>query len=207
MAEADVPDEEFDLDEVDFDQLNEDDVEAKSARPRRRAAYASKVSSREQRDKLRDHFASGSVPAGRLRGLPELRNDEAWVDVAGASALAEAEPKTITSWLARRGPAGCPFPNPTRINYRLYWPERRVRLWVYRRGLQQRGLQQHGYDRPDLDDEIISERKRRATGSSDNAQPAPHRTDKESDVGAAAAHLLAQGRLRRLAEEHHRDES
>lgn len=57
--------------------------------------------------------AGAAVPAGRLYGLPELSSDGCWVDMAGAAALTEVAPRTITSWLARGGPIRNPFPTPT----------------------------------------------------------------------------------------------
>lgn len=70
-----------------------------------------------------------AVPAGRLFGLPELPGDGCWVDIAGAAVLTEVSPKTITGWLARRGPTRNPFPLPHRILYRLYWPRTDIESW------------------------------------------------------------------------------
>lgn len=69
------------------------------------------------------------VPAGRLLGLPELGADDVWVDIAGAAALAVVAPRTITSWLSRRGPRRNPFPTPHRFLYRLYWPRSAITAW------------------------------------------------------------------------------
>src|ERR1022692_4752046 len=69
------------------------------------------------------------IPAGRLYGLPELPGGCCWVDMAGAAALTGVPPKTITSWLARRGPLRNPFPAPARILYRLYWPRPDIESW------------------------------------------------------------------------------
>lgn len=71
-----------------------------------------------------------AVPAGRLFGLPELPDDDVWVDTAGAAALARVSPKTITSWLARKGPKRRPFPPPRRILYRLYWRRSEIEGWL-----------------------------------------------------------------------------
>lgn len=71
-------------------------------------------------------------PAGRLLGLPELE-DDVWVDIAGAAHLAGVQPKTITAWLTRGGPARDHFPAPRRVLYRLYWPAREVEAWAGRR--------------------------------------------------------------------------
>lgn len=73
--------------------------------------------------------AGRDVPAGRLLGLPELPPGDVWVDIAGASVLANAAPKTITSWLTRGGPKRNPFPAATRVLYRLYWPASVIRAW------------------------------------------------------------------------------
>ena len=62
------------------------------------------------------------VPTGRLFGLPELPDNDYWVDIAGAAAVTGVPPNTITSWLARGGPTRNPFPAPRRHLYRLYWP-------------------------------------------------------------------------------------
>ena len=45
-----------------------------------------------------------------------------WVDIAGASAVSGAAPKTITGWLSRGGPKHGPFPAAHRFLYRLHWP-------------------------------------------------------------------------------------
>ncbi len=74
------------------------------------------------------------VPAGRLFGLPELPDDDVWVDTAGAAALARVSPKTITSWLARKGPKRRPFPSPHRILYRLYWTRSEIEGWLRAEG-------------------------------------------------------------------------
>lgn len=69
------------------------------------------------------------IPAGRLLGLPELPGDGVWVDIAGAALVAGVRPNTISSWLARAEPRGNPFPAPTRILYRNYWPLDWVQNW------------------------------------------------------------------------------
>lgn len=69
------------------------------------------------------------VPAGRVLGFPELPDNDAWCDIAGAAAIAGVPPKTITGWLARRGPKADPFPRPDRILYRLYWSCDAVLAW------------------------------------------------------------------------------
>lgn len=74
--------------------------------------------------------ANQSVPAGRLLGLPELPEDDVWVDVAGAAALAGVNPKTITGWRSRGGPKRKPFPPPRRVLYRLYWARSAVLNWL-----------------------------------------------------------------------------
>jgi len=35
----------------------------------------------------------------------------------------------ITGWLNRRGPKRCPFPEPRRSLYRLYWPVSVLQAW------------------------------------------------------------------------------
>jgi hypothetical protein len=67
-------------------------------------------------------------PAGQLLGLPELDGD-VWADIAGAAAITGAPPRTITGWLNRRGPKRCPFPEPRRSLYRLYWPVSVLQSW------------------------------------------------------------------------------
>ncbi|MEO3892172.1 hypothetical protein [Nonomuraea sp. B5E05] len=67
-------------------------------------------------------------PAGALLGLPPLDND-VWVDIAGAAAVAGVAPKTITGWLSRGQPKRLPFPAPIRILYRLYWPLSAIESW------------------------------------------------------------------------------
>ena len=90
-----------------------------------------------RRQDLAVALASGSsIPAGRLFGLPELTDDDVWVDIAGASALVGVRPKTITAWLARRGPKRLPFPRPCRLLYRLYWPRNEIAMWLEHRDLQ-----------------------------------------------------------------------
>jgi hypothetical protein len=69
------------------------------------------------------------VPAGRLLGLPELPDGDAWADIAGAAALVFVQPKTITAWLARGGPQRKPFPAPHRYLHRLYWPMSELIEW------------------------------------------------------------------------------
>lgn len=84
-----------------------------------------------RQNELVQAISSGvEVPAGRLLGLPELDEDDVWVDIAGASAYVGAAPKTITSWLARRGPKYAPFPAPLRLLHRLYWRRSDVQAWV-----------------------------------------------------------------------------
>jgi len=74
-------------------------------------------------------IAAGTAPAGRLLGLPELPDDGAWVDIAGAAAVTGYPAKTITGWLSRGYPKGNPFPGPLRILYRLYWPLAEIETW------------------------------------------------------------------------------
>lgn len=69
------------------------------------------------------------VPAGRLFGLPELPGNDYWVDIAGAAAITGIPPNTITSWLARGGPARNPFPAALRHLYRLHWPHTEITAW------------------------------------------------------------------------------
>lgn len=68
-------------------------------------------------------------PAGRLLGLPELPDDDVWVDIAGAEAITGVASRTITGWLARGGPKKAPFPAPHRFLYRLYWPLTTLEDW------------------------------------------------------------------------------
>lgn len=84
---------------------------------------------------LSEAVEGGSLPpTGRLLGLPELPHNDCWVDIAGASALTGVRPKTITSWLSRRGPKRNPFPRPHRLLYRLYWPHSVIHAWQEREG-------------------------------------------------------------------------
>jgi predicted DNA-binding transcriptional regulator AlpA len=69
------------------------------------------------------------VSAGRLFGLPELPEDDVWMDIAGVAALTGVKPKTLTGWITRRGPKARPFPPPFRLMYRLYWPRSSVEDW------------------------------------------------------------------------------
>ncbi len=80
---------------------------------------------------LADALRAGrALPAGRLLGLPELPDDDVWVDIAGAAALSWVNPKTITGWLTRNGPKRKPFPRPHRLLYRLYWKRSVVVDWL-----------------------------------------------------------------------------
>lgn len=81
---------------------------------------------------LGEAIRAGSVPAGRLFGLPELSGNDYWVDMAGATALTGIPPKTITGWLARSGPVRNPFPVPQRLLYRLYWRGTEIASWQAR---------------------------------------------------------------------------
>jgi hypothetical protein len=86
---------------------------------------------------IRSVLATGQrPPAGQLLGLPELVGD-AWADIAGAAAITGAQPRTITGWLNRRGPKRCPFPEPRRSLYRLYWRVSVLQSWRddYARGV------------------------------------------------------------------------
>lgn len=73
-----------------------------------------------------------AVPMGRLYGLPELPDNDYWLDTAGAAALTGIPPKTITSWLTRGGPIRNPFPAPRRLLYRLYWRGSQIASWQAR---------------------------------------------------------------------------
>lgn len=82
-----------------------------------------------QAESIRLTLAAGRrPPAGGLLGLPELDGD-VWADIAGAAAITGAPPRTITGWLNRRGPKRCPFPEPRRSLYRLYWPVSALQSW------------------------------------------------------------------------------
>jgi len=82
-----------------------------------------------QAESIRVMLAAGRrPPAGQLLGLPELDGD-VWADIAGAAAITGAPPRTITGWLNRRGPKRCPFPEPRRSLYRLYWPVSVLQSW------------------------------------------------------------------------------
>jgi hypothetical protein len=82
-----------------------------------------------QAESIRVMLAAGRrPPAGQLLGLPELDGD-VWADIAGAAAITGAPPRTITGWLNRRGPKRCPFPEPRRSLYRLYWPVSVLQYW------------------------------------------------------------------------------
>jgi hypothetical protein len=58
-----------------------------------------------------------------------LPGNDYWLDMAGATALTGIAPKTISSWLARGGPARNPFPVPQRFLYRLYWSGADITSW------------------------------------------------------------------------------
>lgn len=78
---------------------------------------------------IRTLLAAGQrPPAGQLLGLPELEGD-VWADIAGAAAITGVPPRTITGWLNRQGPKRCPFPDPRRSLYRLYWPVSVLLSW------------------------------------------------------------------------------
>lgn len=82
-----------------------------------------------QLESIRTMLAVGQrPPAGQLLGLPELE-DDVWADIAGAAAITGAPPRTITGWLNRQGPKRCPFPEPRRSLYRLYWPVSVLQSW------------------------------------------------------------------------------
>ena len=85
----------------------------------------------DQHRELRRAITEGrDLPAGPLLGLPELAGGDIWVDIAGAAVLARVKPRTITSWLARKGPKRRPFPTPHRILYRLYWKRSDIERWL-----------------------------------------------------------------------------
>lgn len=85
----------------------------------------------EHLTELRRIISEGSeLPAGRLLGLPNLPDDDFWVDIAGAAALCNVRPSTITGWLSKSGPKRRPFPQPMRLHYRLYWPSSAIRRWL-----------------------------------------------------------------------------
>lgn len=63
---------------------------------------------------------------GYLWGLPGRTQ---WAEIVGASVIAGVEPRTITGWLAKGGPAGRPFPSPHRFLDRLYWELDTVQDW------------------------------------------------------------------------------
>jgi hypothetical protein len=82
-----------------------------------------------QLESIRTMLAAGQrPPAGQLLGLPEL-DDDVWADIAGAAAITGALPRTITGWLNRQGPKRCPFPEPRRSLYRLYWRVSVLQAW------------------------------------------------------------------------------
>jgi hypothetical protein len=90
---------------------------------------ADPVDLEEQAESIRVLLAAGRrPPAGQLLGLPELDGD-VWADIAGAAAITGAPPRTITGWLNRHGPKRCPFPEPRRSLYRLYWPVSVLQSW------------------------------------------------------------------------------
>jgi hypothetical protein len=93
------------------------------------ATSLSPVDLEVQAESIRLTLAAGRrPPAGGLLGLPELDGD-VWADIAGAAAITGAPPRTITGWLNRRGPKRCPFPEPRRSLYRLYWPVSALQSW------------------------------------------------------------------------------
>ena len=93
------------------------------------AASPDPVDLEAQAESIRVMLVAGRrPPAGQLLGLPELDGD-VWADIAGAAAITGAPPRTITGWLNRRGPKRCPFPEPRRSLYRLYWPVSVLQSW------------------------------------------------------------------------------
>ncbi len=93
------------------------------------AASPGPVDLEAQAESIRVMLVAGRrPPAGQLLGLPELDGD-VWADIAGAAAITGAPPRTITGWLNRRGPKRCPFPEPRRSLYRLYWPVSVLQSW------------------------------------------------------------------------------
>ena len=79
---------------------------------------------------LADALSAGDpIPTGRLLGLPELPDNDYWLDIAGAAAIAGVSPNTITCWLTRGGPRRNPFPQPRRHLYRLHWPRTEITSW------------------------------------------------------------------------------
>jgi hypothetical protein len=80
---------------------------------------------------IREALADGrKPPVGRLLGLPELPDEDVWVDIAGAEAITGTPARTITGWLSRGGPKRAPFPAPHRFLYRLYWPLSALESWT-----------------------------------------------------------------------------
>lgn len=83
-----------------------------------------------QLESIRTMLAKGQwPPAGQLLGLPELEGD-VWADMAGAAAVTGVPSHTISGWLNRQGPKRCPFPEPRRSLYRLYWPVSVLQAWL-----------------------------------------------------------------------------
>lgn len=88
-------------------------------------AASERIALDAQLEFIRTMLATGQrPPAGQLLGLPDLDGD-VWADIAGAAAITGAPPPTITGWLNRQGPKRCPFPEPRRSLYRLYWRQPR----------------------------------------------------------------------------------
>lgn len=94
--------------------------------------HAAEADSVEQEAELRRQLAAaaaGTFAAGALLGLPELPDGDVWLDIAGAVVVSRLRPKTITSYLSRRGPKTNPFPPARRYLYRLYWPLSEIQAW------------------------------------------------------------------------------
>lgn len=73
--------------------------------------------------------SASELSAGRVWGLPELPDDDCWVDIAGAAVILGRPVKTISAWLARNKPKTHPFPQGHRLLYRNYWRLSEIRAW------------------------------------------------------------------------------
>ena len=68
----------------------------------------------EQRSMLADAVSAGRpVPAGRLFGLPELPDNDYWVDIAGTHSPAPADTSTGCTGPGQRSPRGRRGTTPT----------------------------------------------------------------------------------------------
>lgn len=61
--------------------------------------------------------------------LPEIDDDDEWLTTRAVAEKIGVAQTTITSWLSRGGPKGCPFPQGTQVHYRNYWQASVIDHW------------------------------------------------------------------------------